>query len=209
MQASDGNGSPGERQRNAAQVAELHRRVHQLVQEHMDSVWRSLRRLGVSEADCDDGCQRVWVVVAQKADAIAPDKVKSYIFSVILRVASEMRRFEKRHHHVELDEHLLDPAPLDPEGSLDQRRARALLDTLLSALSWDQRIVFVMFEIEGFSSPEIAEALGISRGTVASRLRLARDDFQRALCRYQARARAASEPLSSNTDVDAGVQGLP
>jgi hypothetical protein len=82
-----------------------------------------------------------------------------------------------------------------------------LLDQILAGLSWDLRTVFVMYEIEGMSSPEIAEVLGISRGTVASRLRLGREAFQRSLHRHRARARgdgasphiAASsvKPLSS------------
>lgn len=170
-------------------------RMHQLVAEYLDFVWRSLRRLGVPEPDCDDGCQRVWVVLARKVDAIEPDKTRSYIFSVVVRVASEMRRVSERHQHVELDERLLEPAPLDAEGLLEQKRVRQLLDQVLSMLSWELRTVFVMFEIEGLSSPEIAEALGVSRGTVASRLRLAREAFQRGVQRHQARAQLPRPPL--------------
>jgi RNA polymerase sigma-70 factor, ECF subfamily len=52
-------------------------------------------------------------------------------------------------------------------------------------MSWELRTVFVMYELEGMSSVEIAEALGARRGTVASRLRLAREAFQRGVRRYQ------------------------
>lgn len=173
--------------------ADNHRRVHQLVNEYMDFVWRSLRRLGVAEPDCDDGCQRVWVVVAQKLGAIDDNKVKSYVFSVVVRVASEMRRNHRRHQHLAFDELDVEPTPPDAEGLVEQRRVRELLDQLLSGLSWDLRAAFVMYEIEGMSSPEIAEVLGISRGTVASRLRLAREAFQRSLQRHRARTRSGSE----------------
>jgi len=181
---------------DAAQPAEaqrdLRRRLDALVRQHTDFVWRSLRSLGITLADCDDGCQRVWLVVASKAASIEHDKERSFIFSVLVRVAADMRR-SRRRRPVELDEDALEPvasASLDAEAELERQRGRRLLDELLNALSWELRTVFVMFEIEGLSSVEIAEALGVSRGTVASRLRIAREQFERGVQRHQARARA-------------------
>jgi RNA polymerase sigma-70 factor (ECF subfamily) len=156
----------------------------------MNFVWRSLRRLGVPEADCDDGCQRVWLVLARKLTSIEPGKVRSYLFSVVVRVASEMRRSTSRRPDVELDERLPDAALPDPERRLEQLRARAVLDDILASMSEELRTVFILFELEGSSSHEIAEILEIRRGTVKSRLRLARDAFQRGLDRYRARAQS-------------------
>lgn len=158
----------------------------------MDFVWRSLRRLGVSDPDCDDGCQRVWVVVAQKLPSIEPDKVRSFLFSVVVRVASEIRRNSRRHQHVAFDELDVEGVRSDAEGRMDQQRVRQLLDQILSGLSWDLRTVFIMYEVEGMSSPEIADALAISRGTAASRLRLAREAFQRSLQRHRIRTASAN-----------------
>jgi RNA polymerase sigma-70 factor (ECF subfamily) len=176
-------------------------RLRQLVDEHLDFVWRSLRRLGVREADCDDGCQRVWLVVSKKHSDIAPGKERSFIFSVAVRIASEMRRRDARHNQWDaLDTTMGEPngdRDSSPERSLEQKRAVVLLDALLDILSDEQRTVFVMFELEGFSSVEIAHELGLSRGTVASRLRLARDAFERALASYEMelgqRSRASGE----------------
>lgn len=179
--------------------SEIRRLVHGWVRDHMDFVWRSLLRLGVSSADCDDGCQRVWLVVANKAASIDPDRVKSFIFSVVLRVASDMRRMQKRNEPLEFDERSPPPGTssgiVDAEAVLEQQRGWRLLDQVLSGMSWELRTVFVMYELEGMSSVEIAEAIGARRGTVASRLRLAREAFQRGLRHYQARPQAATSAL--------------
>jgi hypothetical protein len=52
---------------------------------------------------------------------------------------------------------------------------------LLRGLPEEQRVVFLLFELEGLSGDEIAETLSIPVGTVRSRLRLARENFRSAL----------------------------
>ncbi len=162
----------------------LNARVEAWVEEYLDFVWRSLRSLGISAADCDDGCQKVWWVVARKAPQIEPGKERSFIFSVVVRVASEMRRRAARDSTLPLDPELPSAEP-GVEELCEQRRARGILENLLGGMPWEQRLVFVMFELEGLSTHDIAHTLNIPRGTVASRLRLARDCFNRALARYQ------------------------
>lgn len=75
----------------------------------------------------------------------------------------------------------LEHRPLEsptPEQLLESKQRRAVLDAALEALPMDQRTVFVLFELEGFSLPEIAESLQIPLGTATSRLRRARHRFE-------------------------------
>jgi len=51
--------------------------------------------------------------------------------------------------------------------------ARAVLHAVLDAIPADLRIVFVLYEIEELTLPEIASATGVRLGTVTSRLRRA------------------------------------
>jgi RNA polymerase sigma-70 factor (ECF subfamily) len=169
----------------------LNQRVQLLVEQNVDFVWRNLRSLGVPPADCDDGCQKVWWVVARKLSGIEPGKERSFIFSVVVRVASDMRRSEARKPEATSEVDLVCQAP-GPEELYEQRRARTLLESLLEGMPWDQRVVFVMYELEGLNSVDIARALELPRGTVASRLRLGRKYFERVLGRYQQRTQERS-----------------
>ena len=65
-----------------------------------------------------------------------------------------------------------------PDELSDQKRARELLNHVLDDMAFDLRTVFILFELEGLRSPEIAEVVGVPLGTVASRLRRAREAFR-------------------------------
>lgn len=167
-------------------------RVDQMVRVHFGLVWRYLRRLGLSEADADDGAQQVFLTFARKLDAVEPERERSFLLGVALRVASDARRAHKR-RRLEPEAALndaTDPGP-DPEQALDQQRICALLDTFLEQLDEDARAVFVLYEVEGLTMREIAEALELSPGTVASRLKRARTRFEVVVERYQASQQAS------------------
>jgi RNA polymerase sigma-70 factor (ECF subfamily) len=70
-----------------------------------------------------------------------------------------------------------------PERQLVTARRAKQLEQILDAMPLEYRVVFVMFEIEGLSSEEIAANVGAPLGTVYSRLHRARKRFASALAR--------------------------
>jgi RNA polymerase sigma-70 factor (ECF subfamily) len=163
------------------------RRFEALATEHYQFVWRSLRRLGVAEHAVDDAAQRVFEVVAAKLSRIDLGCERSFLFQTAVRTAMAVRRtYAQRREAMlgeELDE-LVDPRPL-PDDTVEERQRRAYLDRLLETLPMELRSVFVLFEIEGLSTPEIATMLDIPVGTTASRLRRARDIFREQAARLR------------------------
>lgn len=164
-------------------------RLRALVVEHFDFVWRSLRRLGLREGDVDDAAQRVFLITSEKLADVTPGNERSFLFGVTLRVASHVRRGYGRRREAEPEELdlLRDSAP-SPEETLDDRRARGIADALLDEMPIELRSVFVLFEVEEMTMAQIAELLGLPPGTVASRLRRAREDFQTRLRRLRAQS---------------------
>ena len=65
--------------------------------------------------------------------------------------------------------------------------ARTRVREFLDGLDEDQRMAFVLADIEGLRAAEIAEAVGAGVNTVYSRLRLAREKFNRYVARQLAR----------------------
>lgn len=157
---------------------------------HGDFVWRTLRRLGVPEASTDDAAQQVFLVASRKLDVIETGNERGFLFGISSNVAAHARRSVKRSREVAEDVGVepVDPGP-SPHDALEDRDARALLDEVLDTLDTDLRETFVLFELEEMTMADIARALEIPPGTVASRLRRAREAFRVAAARLRAAPR--------------------
>jgi RNA polymerase sigma-70 factor (ECF subfamily) len=76
---------------------------------------------------------------------------------------------------------LLDTGPL-PADEVASRRAREhALNEVLATLSEKKRVVFVLVDLEGMTSPEAADILGINEATIRTRLFYARKEVADAL----------------------------
>lgn len=154
-------------------------RVATALQEHFASVWRSLRRLGVHESSADDDAQRVFLAFARRIAEIEPGFERAYLLGIAVKVAANARRRQAR--SVEEPSAALDQERSthgDPESLLQEAQRRRRLDEALASFAPEQREVFVLYELEGFSLPEIARALQVPLGTATSRLRRARASFE-------------------------------
>jgi RNA polymerase sigma-70 factor (ECF subfamily) len=145
---------------------------------HFALVWRSLRRFGIPESDVDDAAQLAFMTLAGRLAEVAPGSERAFLLGTAARIAANQRRKHARRPEVlapDLDErHTSAP---NPEEAMLVKQRRELLDRGLEQLPFEQRTVFVLFELEGFSLPEIALDLAIPLGTATSRLRRAREKF--------------------------------
>jgi RNA polymerase sigma-70 factor (ECF subfamily) len=162
-------------------------RARAMVSDHFDFVWRLLRRLGVPPADVDDAAQQVFIVGTRRLADILPGSERTFLYGTALRLASTLRRNSRRR------DRFIESVAAEPEASsrtphdeLERRQALDVLDTLLQTLEDEQREVFVLCEIEELTAPQVASIVGIPVGTVASRLRRARQSFADELKRLKA-----------------------
>lgn len=157
-----------------------------LYAEHLDVVWRSLRGLGVGEANVEDAVQDVFLVVHRRLDSFeARSSFRTWLYSIVLHVARNHRRREHRKGgcaSLDAAPEIADNAP-GPHEEASAAEALRQLARLLEGLDEAKRDVFVLAELEELSAPEIAETLGINVNTVYSRLRAARQAVEAAAAR--------------------------
>jgi RNA polymerase sigma-70 factor (ECF subfamily) len=146
-----------------------------LFRAHAPYVWRALRRLGVREADIEDVCQEVFVVVdRRKGDFEGRSSAKTWVYGIALRTASDYRKRASHRRETLTSEPPEERSTDDPHEALEARQARAILDRLLDELDDDKRAVFVLYEIEELPMNEVADAVGCPLQTAYSRLHVAR-----------------------------------
>jgi len=156
-------------------------RLQQMFVTHHGMVWRTLRRRGLTADAAADVTQQTFLIAAERLADIQPDSERAFLVGTALRVARSLGRKTLRW---QLEEDM-DRRVVEAGDAGDARAAIELCDLALSKVDPDVAEVFVLFEIEGLSSPEIAASLEIPLGTVASRLRRAREQFRRVVTRLE------------------------
>lgn len=162
--------------------AEAPQTFDQLFWEHAPYVGRTLRFLGVAEANLDDACQEVFVVVHRRlAELVRSDGARSWIRQICVHVAqNERRRVRRCREDMALEPDEIATAPRQ-HGDAERNEMRERLLTLLDGLSEDQRRVFVLYEIEQLTMAEVATAVACPVQTAYSRLHAARESIAKAL----------------------------
>lgn len=156
-------------------------RLARMFAAHHATVWRTLRRRGLSPDAAADATQETFLVAAQRLHDIQPDSERAFLVGTALRVAHGLARKLVR---LQLDEDM-DQRVSRARDAGDARADLELCDLALSKVNPDLAEVFVLYEIEGLSSPEIAALLEIPLGSVASRLRRAREQFRVVVARIE------------------------
>lgn len=146
-------------------------------------VWRVLRRCGVSELDIDDAQQMVFIQMHNKwgqLGVLDARALRAYVLCVVTGTAREFGRGRARLlRNADAMQAEPTPAVATPQDTLERKESCAIVDRILASMDDERREVFVLYELQELSGREIAAHLGIPAGTVASRLRAAREQFER------------------------------
>jgi RNA polymerase sigma-70 factor (ECF subfamily) len=153
---------------------------------HFDTIWRTLRRLGVLEHALDDAIQDVLVVVHRRsAEFNGSSSLETWVIGIALRVAANHRRTQRR-GAAKLSAVAAEGStlPREPEQLAAEREAVETLGVLLERLPENQRELLVLVDLEQLSVAQAAELTGSTPSACYKRLSAARLRFNSELERY-------------------------
>jgi RNA polymerase sigma-70 factor (ECF subfamily) len=168
----------------------------ELVRTYHTSVFQVAYRMLGDSGDAADVCQDIFIKVFRNVRGFRGDSsLKTWIFRIAFsEILNRMRWWKRRFRSstVSLDDdhngngspiHLTAGTP-SPLQALESKEREQAIQQALTKLSGEHRSIVVLRDIEGFSYNEIANILGISCGTVKSRLARARADMKKSLTRF-------------------------
>jgi RNA polymerase sigma-70 factor (ECF subfamily) len=160
--------------------ADIRQAAEALYREHHAFVWRNARRLGADPEWLDDAVHEVFLVATRRLSEFeGRSTATTWLFAITFRVVQRLQRDRTRQRQ-HVARYVREQSPPTADAA-DETEAAQLLRYLLSLLPEAQRLVLILSELEGFSSADIAETLGIPAGTVDSRRRAARLQLTRVL----------------------------
>jgi RNA polymerase sigma-70 factor (ECF subfamily) len=167
-----------------------------LLDRYEHPVFNLVSRLLDDPADAADVTQEVFLKVFRNVGSFRGDSsLKTWIYRIAVNEAHNHRRWFGRHRKQEV---AIDPAVDETESRGDwvpdpgrspleiamEHEQENLIATALSQINPNFRAVLVLREIEALNYDEIAEILGVSLGTVKSRILRGREALRQRLMEH-------------------------
>lgn len=158
-----------------------------LVDRHAKDLFRVALVLTRNRADAEDVLQETFIGAFRGLKGFAErSSVRTWLAQILTRQAARSwNRNRNRRATLSLDApepgSLIDDAALGTDSAARSAEQRIDLMTILQSLPPMHREVLVLREMQGMSYDQIAQTLGLPRGTVDSRLSRAREEFRKRL----------------------------
>jgi RNA polymerase sigma-70 factor (ECF subfamily) len=174
----------------------------ELVGRHEEKIYRLAMRFTRNETDAAEILQETFLSAWRNLDRFeGKAQFGSWLYRVAVNAALMLLRSQKRHPQVAVEDvtaEALGEAAKDagpglgagtdwsrrPDEQFQSEELRRQIQLAVDQLPESQRSVFLMRDVDGLSTEETAELLGVSLPTVKTRLHRARLTLREAITRY-------------------------
>lgn len=148
---------------------------------HAAELRQAMARLA-PELDADDLLQELFLLVLRKPEALTRiESPRAWLYGVALKLATTRRRTARARRFFGLEVAETTAAVDSSSRTVEQRDAQRRVAKALESVPAVRRETFVLFELQGLSGEEVAQALGVPVKTVWTRLFQTRKEVLAAL----------------------------
>ncbi len=160
---------------------------NQLVTRHQDRLFGLVYRLVPDRDQAADAVQEAFFSAYRNLAAFRGGSVSSWLGRIAVNAAMDLQRNKRRRPvqpYPELEDENWQPPSEpaeEPEMVMIAAERSRVLAHALGRLPFEQRNCIVLYDVEGYDYGEIAQTMGVSVGTVKSRIHRGRMALRRAL----------------------------
>ena len=158
-----------------------------LMRRYNERVYRVARTIVRSDSEAEDVMQQAYVNAYANLRQFA-GKARFSTWLTRIAINESLSRVRRRGQYEPFDDDLshvepfmAQPSSQDPERQAFTGELRTLLEWAIDRLPDGAREVFVLREVEGLSTAEVAESLGVSEDVVKTRLSRAKTTLRRSI----------------------------
>lgn len=139
--------------------------IEYIVDKYSNMLFRLCFTILCNNADTEDAVSDTFLKFITKSPCFHDEEhTKAWLIRVATNICKDMRRFNKKHNYIKLDD-LCDYCKTEEENEILEE---------VMCLPEKYRVVIHLFYIEGYKTEEISEILSISPATVRKRLQYGR-----------------------------------
>lgn len=151
-----------------------------LVLKYQNKMYYLCLKITKNEADAEDASQNAFIKAYKAIGSFKGQSAFStWLYSIGRNSALDILKKRKDHENIDEQYDIADvKLDYNPEQNVVKKETAEILKKLIYGLPKDMREIIILREIKQMQYSEIAEILGISEGTVKSRISRAREKLR-------------------------------
>lgn len=166
--------------------------LRQLVRQYLPQILRTAKGAGLSTQNAEDVTQDVFLTLLEKLDEFAGrSHIRTWLFGILYHKISEMRRSAQKESYASdielvMEKHFktngmwLTP-PRQADAATYEQEIRLHLAECLEGVVHDQRMAFILREVEDLATEEICHILDVKRNHLGVLLFRSRNQLRECL----------------------------
>lgn len=161
----------------------------EMVRLYTSDIYKACLGLGFTASESEDVTQNVWITFFDIVSRFeGKSTVKTFLFGILYKKASEYRKQSQRHEATEDIEQIVDKhfdhrghwihSPIAPDRFVLSTQIMSIIEKCLEYLPWNQKMAFTLKEIEDVEVDEICTTLEVTNSHVGVLLFRARNQLR-------------------------------
>ncbi|MFC1558556.1 RNA polymerase sigma factor [candidate division KSB1 bacterium] len=160
-----------------------------IIEQHSQKIYSIAYQMAGNSDDASDIAQEVFIKLFNSLGKFDRKyNFTTWLYRVTVNMSIDYKRKNTRHSNIPLDEinetSIIGNCSSEPDSGLERKELKGIINKVTELLTEKQQKVFVLRDLQGFSTEEISQILTCRQSTVRVHLAKAREQVRNELMKY-------------------------